>query len=341
MTATPDVTVLMPARDAGRTVGTSLASVLSSEGVRLEVLIVDHGSVDDTAVIAASAARLGSVRILRVAREVPFAEALEEGRRACATPVVARMDADDLMHPRRLARDLELLRQKPHVDVVACRVRPFPLHNLGAGMRMYVAWQNSVLASEDHAREIWIELTVCHPSATFRNDVVTRVGGYRHGDFPEDYDLFLRLLASGAVVEKRPEVDVAWRQSLGSATRMDPRYTRDGLARAKVDAMVKRFSLRERPVFIAGAGKEGGRIARALSSWDVAPARFFDVSPKRIGRLRYGAPVVDSRLLEGERRAHPGAFCIGAVGTSGAREIVRGALVAAGFHEGEDAVVVA
>lgn len=337
----PAISVLMPARDAAGTIGRALASVLASEGVSLECVVVDHGSVDETRAIAERAARLGDVRVLPVSREVPFADALERGRLACRAPVVARMDADDLMHPRRLARDLALLEARPHVDVTACRVRAFPLVGLGAGMRMYLAWQNHVLAPEQHRREIWIELTVCHPSATFRNDVVTRAGGYRHGDFPEDYELFLRLLANGAVIEKRPEVDLAWRQSPRSATKVDPRYSRDALARAKAEHMARRFSLGERPVFICGAGKEGGRIARALSSFGVAPARFFDVSDKRIGRLRYGAPVLDSRALADERRAAPGAFCIAAVGTSGAREIVRDAMRAGGFTEGEDAVVVA
>lgn len=333
--------MLLPARDAGRTLGRALASVLMSEGVRLECVVVDHGSVDDTREIATRAERFGDVRVLSVPRELPFAEALERGRLASRAPIVARMDADDLMHPLRLARDLALLRERPHVDVTACRVRPFPLVGLGAGMRMYLAWQNHVLAPEQHRREIWIELTVCHPSATFRNDVVTRAGGYRHGAFPEDYELFLRLLATGAVVEKRPEMDLAWRQSPGSATRVDPRYSRDALARAKAEHMSRRFSLEERPVFICGAGKEGGRIARALSSFGVAPARFFDVSEKRIGRLRYGAPVLDSRTLAEEHRAHPEAFCIAAVGTSGAREIVRETLRQGGFVEAEDAVVVA
>lgn len=337
----PDLSVLMPARDAAGTIGRSLASVLASEGVSLECVVVDHGSVDDTRAIVERAARLGDVRVLSAPRELPFAEALERGRRSCRAPVVARMDADDLMHPRRLARDLALLRDKPDVDVTACRVRPFPLVGLGAGMRMYLAWQNHVLSPAAHARETWIELTVCHPSATFRNDAVTRAGGYRHGDFPEDYELFLRLLARGAVVEKRPEVDLAWRQSRGSATKVDPRYSRDALARAKAMHMVPRFSLVERPVFVCGAGKEGGRIARALSSFGVRPARFFDVSDKRIGRERYGAPVLHSRALADERRALPGAFCIAAVGTSGAREIVREAMRSAGFVEGEDAVVVA
>ena len=74
---------------------------------------------------------------------------------------------------------------------------------------------------------------------------------------------------------------------------------------------------------------------------DVAPALFVDIAPKRQGRLRYAAPVRGPDALALFRGAHADAFAIGAVGTRGARVAVRAALVAAGFVEGHDAVVVA
>jgi glycosyltransferase involved in cell wall biosynthesis len=337
----PAISVLVPTRDAASTLGVALASALGSEGVAFEIVVVDHGSVDDTPAVLERAARLGPVRVVRVARELPFALALEEGRRACAADLVARFDADDLMHTGRLARDVALLEERHDVDVAACQVRPFPLCRTGAGMRMYLLWQNSVLSPEEHAREIWIEQTVCHPAVTLRQRAVTAVGGYRHGDFPEDYDLFLRLRVAGARFFKRPSVDVAWRQSEGSATRTDARYRRDALAGAKAQALVDAFSLLERPLFVLGAGKEGGRIARSLARLGVLPTAFFDVSERRIGRTRYGAPVLRSEALAFEKRARPEAFALGAVGTSGSRAIVRETLRAAGFVEGVDAAMVA
>lgn len=337
-----DISVLMPVRNAARTVRSALGSVLRSRGVSFEVVVVEHASSDGTREILDDIARAdGRVRIVDAEAALSLAEVLEEGRRRCRAPYLARMDADDLMHPERLLADKRALDEEGEIAAVACRTRLFPLHRAGIGMRAYVFWQNTLLTPEDHEREIWIEQPLCHPATTFRADVLDEVGGYRSGEFPEDYDLFLRLVLRGKRLKKRPVFHHGWREHGARVTYCDPRTSRDALCDAKARALVERFSLDERPVFIAGAGKEGGRMARCLGKLGVRPSRFFDVSPRRIGRVRHGAPVLPREQLSVERRAHDDAFLIGAVGTSGARGSVRALFQDAGFIEGDDAVVVA
>lgn len=331
----------MPARDAGATLARAMRSVRASRDVALELVVVDHASTDETRVLAEDAARHDPrVRVIAAPRALGLGGALTLGLADCRAPLVARMDADDVMHPARLAEDVAYLAANPHVDVVACRARLFPARAVGQGMRAYVAWQNAVLTADDHAREVWIEQPVCHPACTFRKRVLEDVGAWRDGPFPEDYDLFLRLARARAVVEKRPAFHHAWRVHANQATRTDPRYARDRHAELKARALRDRFALVERPVFVAGAGKEGGRIGRALIACGVAPARYFDVSPARIGRIRHGAPVDDAAELARAREESPESFVIGAVGTSGARGIVRDALMRAGYVEGASFVVV-
>jgi len=333
----PRVSVLMACRDAADTVDEALAGALQS-GVDLEVVAVDHGSVDETA--QRLAAHEG-VRVIARPREESFVDAVNAGLAQCRADVVARMDADDRMHPDRLSADLAALAADPTLDAVSCHAELFPLEETGMGMRTYVAWQNTLESPADHTREVWIEQPVCNPATTFRRATLERLGGYRDGDFPEDYDLFLRLLSSGGRLLKREAVHHAWRQHSASLTRTDARYSRDGLARAKAAAMIVRFGLEDRPLFIVGAGKEGRRIGRALDEHGVRAQRWFDVAPDKIGRTRRGAPVLNVARLAEERAAAPGVFVIGAVGTSGARGAVRAGFVEAGFVEGEDAIVVA
>lgn len=338
----PVVSVLMPARDAARTLPAALGSVLRSVDCDLEVVLVDHASRDATADIArAAAARDPRVRVISAAAELTLAEVLEHGRHACRAPYIARMDADDLMHPRRLHADVAVLERCPDIGVVACRTRLFPSDRVGAGMQAYVRWQNTLLTHEDHARDIWIEQPFCHPATTLRAAALEQVGGYRAGWFPEDYDLYLRLFLAGVRFLKRPVVHHGWREHARRVTHTNGRSHRDAFASVKARYLQTKYQLSERQVFIAGAGKEGGRIARSLAHYGVRPHCFFDVSPARIGRMRYGVPVLAREQMQEERTRVPRAFCIGAVGTSGARGGVRQHLADAGFVEGVDAVVVA
>ena len=94
-------------------------------------------------------------------------------------------------------------------------------------------------------------------------------------------------------------------------------------------------------LWIAGAGKEGGRVGRVLLALGRAPDLYFDVDPKRIGRVRHGARVIAAAGLGAHRAREPRGVVIAAVGTSGTRTIVRSQLAQAGFVEGETAFVVA
>ena len=340
----PDVSVLLPARDAGRTVAVALRSVLRSRGVSLEVVAVDHASGDDTAAIfERAAARDARVRLIQAAADLTLGAALELGRSRCGAPLLARMDADDLMHPERLAADVAWLRARPGIGAVACRARLAPrsarYDERHAGLRAYVAWQNAAQSVEDHERELWIEQPLCNPATTFRASALAAVGGWQDHPppYPEDYDVFLRLSGAGFGLEKRPALHHAWRVHAHTTDRV----SRDLLAQVKARHLVERFTLRDRPIVVVGAGKEGRRIARALEALGVLPTAFVDVAPDKVGRLRRGHRVRHADELGALHRELPAAFALGAVGTRGARGVVRATLTAAGFVEGQSFVAVA
>lgn len=343
------VSVLVPLRAAAATLHRALGGVWRARGVAYEVVVVDHAADAATRAALARALDEGArratglvdARVVEAPASVGLGAALEIGRRACRAPFVARMDGDDVMHPARLAADVAALRAHASLAAIACRTKLVPKGRTSAGLRAYVAWQNAALTVDDHAREIWIEQPLCHPATTFRAGALDDVGGWRDGPFAEDYDLYLRLVARGAALAKRPDVHHAWREHGAMTTRTDPRYARDAFAALKARALIARFAVDRRPLVVAGAGKEGGRIGRALVAAGARIACYVDVDPAKIGRVRHGAPVVDASTLAAVRRAHEGPFVVAAVGTSGARGVVRAALADAGFVEGKDAVVVA
>lgn len=343
---TPQISVIMPYRQAAETVEEAACSILDQRGVSLELVAVDDGSRDDGPTrMAALAARHRQVVCLATSASGPgraagggggIVGALMTGLRAARGAYIARMDGDDLCAPDRLQRQLALLDADPGLGVVGTRVAGFPADALGPGMARYIDWQNRLVSAADHAREIFIEAPLCHPSVLMRRRALACAGGWRNTGGPEDYDLWLRLDAAGWGLAKVPAVLFSWRHRPGRSTFADPRYARERFLEAKAPHLARRLHAAGRPVTVWGAGVTGKRLLRALEPHGIRARRFIDIDPRKIGRTARGAPIVDPDALA------PGCeVVVVAVGARGARDEIRQRLAAAGMVEGPDYVCAA
>lgn len=327
----PLVSVLLPYRNAAETLEEALESVLSERGVDLEVVAVDDGSTDAGPDLVARMAR-GDARVVRVATGgVGIPGALAAATAAARGQLLARMDGDDVSVNERLRRQAEALERDATLGVVGSRVEAFAAGPLGEGMLRYVAWLNEILTPEDHAREIFVESPLCHPSVMLRRGALLSVGGFRETRWAEDYDLWLRLHAAGTRMAKIPELGLRWRHRPGRATFTDPRYAIERFLEAKGHYLAARLRGDARPLAVWGAGKTGRKLAAELRRNGAQPALFVDIDPRKIGRTAQGAPIVDPGGLERGRYT-----VVVAVGARGARALIRAHLDGAGFVEGED-----
>ena len=323
------ISVLLPFRDAEATLREALESILEQRGCELEVIAIDDGSRDRSAAIVTSIAdpRLRSI----ASGGVGLAGALELGRREASGAWIARMDADDVALPDRLRTQVAALEASPRAAVMGARVELFGDGELGEGMQRYVAWQNALITPDEHARDLFVEAPLCHPSVVLRAEALEEVGGWRDVGWAEDYDLWLRLDAAGWELAKVPEVLLRWRHHRASATFTSPLYTEDALRRARAAFLAPRLTASGRPIAIWGAGPTGRRLARALEPHGVRASLWVDIDPRKVGRSARGAPIASPEALA------PGAQTIVvAVGARGAREIVRAHLVERGFVERAD-----
>jgi hypothetical protein len=319
----------MPARNAARTVRAAAASILRQTERDLALVCVDDGSIDGTAdALERLAGRDRRVRVLRGPGE-GIARALNRGLAACDAEVVARMDADDVAHPRRLALQLEALRADPRLVAVGGRVRLFPRAAVREGMARYAAWLNGLDTPERVERDLLVEAPLVHPAATLRREALERAGGWRDGDFPEDYDLWLRLSAAGGRLSNVDATVLGWRESAARLTRTDPRYALARHVALKCAHLARHVLPGVREVALWGAGRTGKAFADALRAEGISVALFVEVDRAKIGRTLRGAPIISYEQVARAR----GLPLLVAVGAPGARALIRAELARAGFQE--------
>ena len=204
MGSTPLVTAILPCYNAERFVDAAVGSLLAQTYTELEILCIDDGSTDGTAarleVLAATDQR---VRLLSAGRNQGLIAALNWGVREASGDFIARLDADDVALPSRIARQVETLTTRTDLGIVGTAVvlvdpegrplrRPPELRCYEpAGARF-----TSLFANPLH-----------HPTILARTELLRshQYGVGSHSLHTEDYDLWARLIASGARVSNFPE----------------------------------------------------------------------------------------------------------------------------------------
>ena len=327
-----ELCVLLPVKNAAATVATAVRSTLSDlPPTGAELLLVDDRSTDGSgALLRALAEEDPRIRIIAGPGQ-GIVPALQAGLGASAAPLVARMDADDVWMPGRLAVQRARLQGDPTLAAVGGRVELFTDGPLSPGMQHYGAWLNRLGTPEQIHRERYVESPLVHPATLLRRAALEHVGGYRDGPFPEDYELWLRLLAAGLRLASVDAVVLRWRDHPERLTRRDGRYAISAHHALKAEYLAREPFV-DRGVRIAGAGPTGLRLARLLRSRGVQVNGFIDVHPRKQGVLIEGARVQGYDALG----APDGVMLLVAVGKRGVRDEVRAFIEPRGWREGHD-----
>ena len=150
--------VVIPAFNAARYLDEALASVLSQDHAAHRIIVVDDGSTDGTADVAARFS--APVEIAR-RHNGGAAAARNTGIARSAAAVVAFLDADDRWAPHKLALQAAALDADPAIDFVLCLVRAF------ASPELPDAERSALEAQQPHPFEGWIAGSMLIRRASF------------------------------------------------------------------------------------------------------------------------------------------------------------------------------
>jgi glycosyltransferase involved in cell wall biosynthesis len=190
---TPTVSCAIPARNAERYLAEAIDSVLGQTHPVHEIVVVDDGSTDATAAVAA-----GYGPPVALIRQAPtsIAAARNAGLRAARGEFIAFLDADDLWYPAKLERQLGRFRARPETDMSLTRFQNFWAPELRDEAERYVGHP---LAGP---------MSGYLPSALLaRRSLFERVGGFDERILEgADSCWFVHALERGAVLDELDEV---------------------------------------------------------------------------------------------------------------------------------------
>ena len=203
----PLVSVVVPAYNYGHLIRETLDSLAAQTYARWECVVVDDGSTDDTrGVVEAYAARDARVRYVRQ-ENARQAAARNNGVSHSTGEFFQFLDADDLIEPRKLERQVAYLGRHPGADIVYSGVRYFTDAAGGelSHSRQYSVWDDGRpwMPEVSGRGRVLLERLLRNNimvvnSPLVRRRVVEAVGEFDAGLTPvEDWDYWTRCAAAG------------------------------------------------------------------------------------------------------------------------------------------------
>jgi len=257
MSPTPRITVLMAVYNGDRYLRAAVDSVLAQTQRDFEFLVVDDGSTDATSRIL-SGYRDDRLRFVRNETNIGLTRSLNRGLELARGAFIARMDADDICHPDRLARQLAFLEARPEVGVV------------GSGYVNIDSDGSPLFRSSfsgEHGFLLWylfFQNPIAHPTVLMRTDLVRKAHGYREEvRFGQDHDLWWRL-ALQTRLSNLPEPLLRLRHHAHSITSRHTHEQQALCARLQHEMLPHVLGRERADAFRAGVEAEESLLARRI-----------------------------------------------------------------------------
>lgn len=133
------ITIGIPFYNSEKFLKKAIQSVLKQTYTDWKLILLDDGSTDNSLKIAKEfAAKDDRVRVLSDGNNKHLAYRLNEIANLAQTKYLARMDADDIMHPERIEKQLKILEQNPEIDVLGSNAYSIDQKDNIQGIRMKI-----------------------------------------------------------------------------------------------------------------------------------------------------------------------------------------------------------
>lgn len=224
------ISIGIPIYNAEKYLENAIKSVLNQTYTKWELLLVDDGSTDSSLEIAKKYEVLDSrVRVICDGENKKLPTRLNQMINESRYEVIARMDADDIMHPQRLERQIEILKNEKF-DLVATSYYTINSHDQVVSSRII---QKDKFGIDDFVNGNYY---ILHPSILARRQWYLENYYDPQFDRAEDYELWFRSVINGKLNIKLMTEPLMFYREEGSVSK-----NKQLLSYKATDAMLKKY----------------------------------------------------------------------------------------------------
>lgn len=184
----PFVSVLVPVYNAEAYIENAIKSILYQTYRNIELIIINDGSTDETVKkINSLIIHDSRIKLFDNTINLGLIDTLNFGLEQCNGDFIARMDADDLISPNRINKQIEYLIQNPSICAVSSWMEEFD----ESGNNKIIKYRNDI--NEIKSVSIFYS-PVSHAASMFRASILKELGYRKEYTFAEDYDMWIRYL---------------------------------------------------------------------------------------------------------------------------------------------------
>ena len=189
----PLVTIVTPSFNQGQFIRATIESVLAQDYPRIEYVVMDGGSTDQTvSILNGYSGRLRWVS----ERDCGQADAINKGWRAAAGSIVAYLNSDDVYLPGAISEAVTEL--EAHPEAAAVYGEGYHVDEAGAIIERYPT-------EPFDAERLRQTCFICQPTVFLRRDAVECLGYLDQSlRYCMDYDLWIRLAKAGKTFRHTP-----------------------------------------------------------------------------------------------------------------------------------------
>lgn len=256
----PLITIGIPIYNAEDYLADAIKSVLAQSYQNFELILVDDGSKDNSLMIAKDFEKQDSrIKVISDGVNKKLPARLNQIIAEAQGKYIARMDADDMMHSERIAKQLDFLLSNPQFDLVSTSLISIKNNNEIIGIRTYLPkqvtkkdallGQSGILHASILAKKSWCQRNLY-------NEVNT---------LAEDYELWLSaIIKDDLKVGFLPEYLYYYREESSATkrkmlkgydtqTKIISKYYKDILTEKEYKNLMQKFAVKKMVVNIADA----------------------------------------------------------------------------------------